>query len=91
MSKRPAHPSRTRDYRLEVAERRITRTDHGVSLQLELGDESERGLFARARAVRETGRIDVLLRHVHGRIRCYGTIAPLLERLRGHRPRGSSR
>lgn len=66
---------------LNIAERRITRTDYAASTSVEAGEESARGLRLRVGVEIGAGRIDVLLRNVRGSVRFRATLDRVLERL----------
>ena len=75
---------------LNIAERRITKANYKASTEVELGDESARGVNLRVGVAVGAGMIDVLLRGVSGRVRFRATLEPLLMRIRSHRATGTT-
>ena len=76
---------------LNIEERRITKINYIASTQVEIGDETRRGVNVRVGVEVRAGIIDVLLRNVTGRVRFRATLAPLLMRIRSHRGPGAPR
>ena len=77
--------SKDEDFELNIAERRIVETDLYAGMELAAGDGSGRGLDLRVGVMVRAGRIEVLLREVHGRVRFRADLGPVLRLLDARR------
>lgn len=73
------------EFQLDIAERRITETDFQASLAVELNPGETQGLALQIGTAVGAGQIDLTLRGVHGQVRFFGDLEPILRRLESHR------
>jgi hypothetical protein len=81
----PARTTADETFDLNIAERRITRSNYEASTSVEILDEGARGLNLRVGVMLGASEIDVLLRNVRGRVRFRGSLDSVLQRLNGRR------
>jgi hypothetical protein len=73
------------DFELDIQEKRITEEDFHASTAVELGSGEGRGLEIWIGTAVAARQIDVLLRGVHGRVRFFATLDPVLQSIESHR------
>ena len=77
--------SKDEDFELNIVERRIVENDLYAGTELAAGVSRGRGLDLRVGVMVRAGRIEVLLREVHGRVRFRGDLGPVLRLLDARR------
>ncbi len=73
------------ELQLDIAERRITETDFQASLAVEIDPGQAQGLALQIGTAVGAGQIDLTLRGVHGQVRFFGDLEPILRRIESHR------